>query len=161
MDSFLESDSGRLVCSSWMRTGECIYASGKKCRCRRAHDVEPMSCIRNVSIVPEIFEEVAVFHVPFREVLPRHRLHVRFVAVDGFIVFDYQSPGVWLDYIGRKMQTHVERSAPFLSLAESASSDDEEDKRDGGDDLAMLSPETVVEAATPEAPGIQYGQYQV
>ena len=44
-------------------------------------------------------EEDACFFAPLADVLPRHRLMIRFVAVDGSLIFDEKIPAVWDTYL--------------------------------------------------------------
>ena len=124
IDSYLESDRDISVCSSWIRNGDCIL---KKGRCRFSHDTEPLR-IRNIQPVHDLIEEKEVFLVPFREVLPRHLVNVRFVSVDGCVVFDYMLPHIWEEYVEVKIRMQRERLslAPFSSYEEA--DDDEEDE---------------------------------
>jgi len=102
IDSYLEKDSGDLVCSSFMRTGECTHK-----KCKFSHDCEPIF-LMNTEKVFGVDQEINVFHVPFREVHSKHRLFVRFVGVDGLLVFDHLNPDIWNKYLSSRNTEHID-----------------------------------------------------
>ena len=99
VDAWLEIQPSVPVCSKHMRTAEC-----RAKRCAYNHDCDSLCRYRNVGTMQEIEVESACFSVPLSEVLPRDRLMIRFVAIDGSLVFDWMIPVIWTSYLEETRQ---------------------------------------------------------
>ena len=94
IDAWLVNESGIKVCSRYMRTEECTQK-----KCSYGHNCDSLSLYRNIQPSPiassssspslsssaaaTAAQEEACFLVPLLDVLPKHRMLVRFIAVDG------------------------------------------------------------------------------
>ena len=131
IDAWLRHEPIIKCCSLHMRTEECNNR-----RCPFSHDCDTLASYPNIQPLPPpspdetssssssgsvatkrdrsgslhyTVQEDACFLAPLSEVLPRHRLMIRFVAVDGVLVFDEKIPSIWESYTA-SLRTTAQRS---------------------------------------------------